>query len=72
MRISYKKIDFRLLKDIFVFSLFIALNQIIEQINWQTDKIILGKMIGGSSVAIYAVGSQINMLFVQISTAVSI
>lgn len=71
MRISYKKIDFRLLKDIFVFSVFIALNQIIEQINWQTDKIILGKIIGGSSVAIYAVGSQINMLFVQFSTAVS-
>jgi len=71
MRIIIGKIDFVLLKDIFIFSLFIAINQIIEQITWQTDKVILGKMINASVVAIYAVGSQINNLFTQFSSAIS-
>ena len=71
MRISFKNPDFALLKDIFVFSIFIAMNQIIDQINWQTDKIILGKVVNGSAVAIYAVGANINTMFTQFSVAVS-
>lgn len=71
MRVSFKNPDFKLLKDIFVFSFFIGLNGIIDQINWQTDKIILGKMINGTAVAIYAVGANINTMFTQFSTAIS-
>ncbi|MCQ2454869.1 MAG: oligosaccharide flippase family protein [Clostridia bacterium] len=71
MKISFSNLNWRLLKDIFVFSIFIAINQIIDQINWQTDKIILGKIINGTAVAIYAVGAQINTMFVHFSTAVS-
>ena len=71
MRISFKKPQWRLLKDIAFFSIFIAINQIVDQINWQTDKIILGKMISGTAVAIYAVGANINMMFTNFSTAIS-
>lgn len=71
MKISFKNMDFSLFKDILFFSLFISMNQIIELVNWQTDKIILGKMISGTAVAVYAVGSQINSLFTQFSTAIS-
>lgn len=60
-----------LLKDIALFSVFIAINQIIDQINWQTDKIILGKMINSVSVSIYAIGATINTLYISFSTAIS-
>lgn len=71
MKISFRNPQFCLLKDIFVFSIFIAINQIIDLINWQTDKIILGKMINGGAVAIYTIGAQINTMFTQFSVAVS-
>lgn len=71
MRISFKDIKISLLKEIAVFSIFIAINQLIDQINWQTDKIILGKMLNASAVAIYTVGSTINSLYLNFSTAIS-
>lgn len=71
MKISFKNPNFALLKDIFFFSIFIAINQIIDQINWQTGKIILGKLFNGSVVAIYSIGAQINTMFTSFSTAIS-
>lgn len=71
MEISFKKFEWRLLKDIFVFSIFIAINQIIDLVNYQTDKVILGKMATGTAVAIYAVGSNINNMYTSFSTAIS-
>ena len=71
MRISFKNPNFYLLKDIFVFSIFITINQVIDQINWQTDKVILGKVVNGASVTIYSVGAQINTMFTSFSTAIS-
>ena len=71
MRFKFKNLNFMLLKDIAAFSIFIAINQVIDQINWQTDKIILGKMINGGAVAIYAVASTINTMYINFSTAIS-
>lgn len=71
MRISFKNLDFKLAKDIFIFSIFIAINQIIDQINWQTDKIIIGKMMSTVAVSVYAIGSLLNSYFIQFSTAIS-
>lgn len=71
MRFKFGRPDWLLLKDIAIFSVFIALNQIIDQINWQTDKIILGKMINATAVAVYAVAANINTMYISFSTAVS-
>ena len=71
MKFKFIKVDFKLLKPIFVFSIFIAINSIVDQINWQTDKIILGKMIGSVAVAIYGIGSTINSLYINIGVAIS-
>lgn len=71
MQFSFKNLSKSLLKEIAVFSSFIALNQIIDQINWQTDKVILGKMVNSTAVAIYAVGSKINTMYISLSTAIS-
>ena len=71
MKIVFSHLPWKLLKSIFGFSIFIALNQIIDQINWQTDKVILGKMINGAAVAIYVVGASINTMYISFSTAIS-
>lgn len=70
-RVKFGKVQNGLFKEIFIFSFFIAINQIIDQINWQTDKIILGKMINASAVAIYAIASTINNYYVCFSTAIT-
>ena len=71
MRFKLGKIESGLGKELFVFTFFIAINQIIDQINWQTDKIILGKMINSTAVAVYSVASTINSMYIHFSTAIS-
>lgn len=71
MRFLFKKPDLGLLKEMWVFTFFIFLNQIIDQVNWQVDKFLLGRMIGTSAVAVYGIGAQINGLYIATSTAVS-
>ncbi len=71
MRFKLGKVENGLAKELLIFSFFIAINQIIDQINWQTDKIILGKMINSTAVAVYSVSATINNLYMNFSTAIS-
>ena len=71
MRFFFGKVDFFLLSDIAKFSIFIAINQIIDQINWQTDKLVLGKMIDSTAVSIYTVAATINTMYINFSTSMS-
>lgn len=70
MKFSFKKMEFPLLKEILVFSIFISINQFVDMINWQTDKIIIGKILTSSAVSLYAIGSTLNTHFIQFSTAI--
>lgn len=71
MHFKFKNMQFSLLKEIWVFSFFIFLNMIVDQINWSVDKFILGMFGGTVAVAVYAVGGQINTLYMSLSTSVS-
>lgn len=73
LKISFKlgKIEKALIKEISAFSGFIFLNMIIDQINWNVDKYILGRTSGTEGVAVYGVGAQINSLVMSFSTAIS-
>ncbi len=71
MKFMFGSMNWMLLKEIFIFSIFIAINQIIDQINWQTDKVILGKMVNATAVAIYTVAATINTMYINFSTAIS-
>lgn len=71
MSFDFHNPSLHLLKDIAIFSSFIALNQIVSQINWATDKVILGKFCTSGAVAVYAIGSQINTYYLNFSTAIS-
>lgn len=71
MQFDFYKMDFLLLKEIGVFSFFIFINMIVDQINWNVDKFILGVFGGTAAVAIYAIGGQINTMYMSLSTSVS-
>lgn len=71
MQFKFNNMQFSLLKEIWVFSFFIFLNMIVDQINWSVDKFVLGMFGGTVAVAVYAVGGQINTLYMSLSTSVS-
>jgi O-antigen/teichoic acid export membrane protein len=71
MRIDIKRPNFALLKDLLIFSIFIAINQLVDQLNWQTDKILLTKLTTGAAVTAYTLGSTINSYYMSISSSIS-
>lgn len=71
MKFTFFCFEWELLKEILVFSSYLFLNQIIDQINWATDKFILGIYAGTKSVAVYAVAAQLNTYYLNFSTAIS-
>lgn len=71
MEFSFGRFDTGLLKEIWIFSSFIFLNMITDQINWNTDKFLLGTIKSTAATAIYAVASQLNTYYLQFSQAIS-
>lgn len=64
------KFDFSFLKQIAFFSIFIGINQIVNQINFSSDKLILSKVAASGAVAIYSLGASLNTYFEQLGTAI--
>ena len=77
VKISLKqKFDFRnfekgLLRSLFVYTSFIAINLIVDQINWSIDKFLLGRYKGTSAVAVYSVGYALYSYYMSFSVSIS-
>ena len=56
IRFCFRGFQVSLLKEMWVFTFFIFINQIIDQINWSVDKFLLGRFAGTTAVAVYGVG----------------
>ena len=56
-----------ILRNIGKFSFFILLNQIIDLINWNIDKVIIGRYMGSVAVAIYSVGGQLRRMYKMVA-----
>ncbi|AVQ29727.1 lipopolysaccharide biosynthesis protein [Fusobacterium varium] len=71
MKIKFSKFNNIILKEIFIYSFFIFLNVLIDQIYWGTDRVIIAKYIGVQGIAIYSVGAIFNTLYMGFASAVS-
>lgn len=71
MNFSFKEYDLSLLKEVTVFSSFLFINLIVNQINWNVDKFILGRIHGTVVVAIYGLATQLNQYYMSMSKAIS-
>ena len=58
-------------KELFVYTVFIAINSIIDQINLNIDKVLLARFKGTTQVSIYAVGYAMYSYYQTLSTSVS-
>lgn len=71
IKIKYNGFDKILFKTILNYSIWIFLGVIVDKINWSVDQFVLGAVSGTIAVSIYSVATQINVLFMNLSTAVS-
>ncbi len=63
--------DFSLLKEMWVFTFYIFIHMIVDQLNWSIDKVLLGRMIGTGAVGIYGIAGQLNSMYLHFSSTVS-
>lgn len=59
------------LREIFVYSFFIALNVIVNQINWRVDNLIVGTLTNSKTLGIFNIGSQLVFSFIAFASAIS-
>lgn len=71
LKFKYKNFDKSVFKSIFVFSGFLFLNSITDQITFTTDNLVLGVVSGSVAVAVYSVGSSFKGYFMSFSTSIS-
>ncbi|NLC26527.1 MAG: oligosaccharide flippase family protein [Fastidiosipila sp.] len=71
MRFSFKNMEASLMKEMSVFSFYIFINMLVDQINWNVDKFLIGRFQGTLGVAVYGVAATINNYYRQIPQAVS-
>lgn len=67
MAFSFTNLEFYMFKEIGVFSFFIFLNQIFNQINDTAPPLIIGSILGSKQIAIYAIVNQLKSLFFLLS-----
>lgn len=58
-------------KSLFAYTAFIALNTVIDQINWNIDKLLLGRFKGTAEVALYSVGYTLYQMYMMFSNSIS-
>ncbi len=71
MRFKICGLNGRFVKEVAAFSVFIGINQIVNQLNFSADKIILSKFVNAIEVAIYSLGSTLNTYFEQIGSSIA-
>ena len=71
IKFIFKDFNFSLLKEVWVFSLFIFINTITDMLNYSVDKFVLGMVQGTTAIAIYSVGASLNSYYTSFSSSIS-
>ena len=71
VRFRFGHFENGLFKSLFAYTSFIAINLIVDQVNGNLGKFILGRFQGTTVVAIYAVGYSLYQYYMMFSTAIS-
>lgn len=71
IKIKFLGFDNALFKVIFSYSIWLFLGSIVDKANWSIDQFVLGTVSGTIAVSIYSVASNLNTLFLNLSTALS-
>lgn len=72
VRFRFSNFDFRLFREMGVFSFFIFLQSVMDIFNWQIDRFLLARFWGSGEVAVYSVGAQVNSIFISLAGALTV
>ena len=70
-RFTFHNFEKGIFFSLFSYTAFIAINLIVDQINWNVDKILLGRYKGTEAVAVYSVGYTLYQYYMMFSTSIS-
>ena len=70
-RFAFNKPEKGLFSDLFAYTVFIAIELIVDQINWNIDKVLLARYKGTVMVAIYSVGYSLYTYYQTFSSSIS-
>lgn len=71
IKVKFEGFDKVLFLEMFSYSFFIFIGVIVDKVNWSVDQFILGAVSGTIAVSVYSLASQLNALFINLSTALS-
>lgn len=71
LRLDFSLKDKQLIREIFIFTFFTFITQIIDYFYWRTDNVLLGIMTNPATVAEYNAGQTIIQHFKEFATAIS-
>ena len=71
IRIFFHRFRWGFLQEVAIYSFWIFLNVIMDKVYWSTGQFVLGAVVGRAAVAVFAVAIQLQVMYMQFSTAIS-
>lgn len=71
VKFAFSKWEKGLFAGIAAYTSFIAINLLVDQINWNIGKVLLGRFRGTASVAVYSIGYTLYQYYMMFSTSVA-
>lgn len=71
MKVNMRRFRPAMVKELSAFSVFVFINMLVNEINLNVDKFLLGKMKGTDAVAVYGIASKLNIYYLSISMSFS-
>lgn len=71
IKIGFGRFSRAFYQEVFIYSFFILVNVIVDQLYASTDNVILGKLCGSAVVAVYGIGMVFESYFMQFSTSIA-
>ncbi len=71
IKIKFGRFQWGFLREVFMYSFWIFLNEIMNKIYWNTGQFVLGAVSGTVAVAVFAVAIQLQTMYMMFSTGIS-
>lgn len=71
IRIAFTRINWSFLREVSIYSFWIFLNAIMNQLYWSSGQFILGVYQGAAAVAVFSVAIQLKVMYYMFSTAIA-
>ncbi|MBR5134930.1 MAG: oligosaccharide flippase family protein [Clostridia bacterium] len=68
MPVKFGRFEGGVIREMLGFTFFVFISNVVDEINWNSDRIVLGIFRGEVDVGVYAVGAQLNIYFMSLAT----